>query len=311
MSIENSASPFNYYSRYEGGHRADYMRFVENKYGASRVSLIGVFLSKKPVLFLMAEERPIFVVFSMILRRLLGRRTIALLFRLRPLINGKGLVSSVKRMILFAVKRSDKYGFISIIPNHIYPEVLTVCRYSIFDFQFWDCLDRDVATSARNENGIAILGRQDVEKGFHYVSSFLSEFKSIDTIDIYGKISAECEYCLADIKEIIPDADVQNRFVADEEIFEAYTRNKYVWCCYSPSYDQSSGILGRAIQFGNIPVVRKSSLSEAYCRILANEYVAVNVLDDFVVSYEFCSGSRGNDGLVGIDVDFLRIVEGV
>jgi hypothetical protein len=300
--------PFLYYSRYEGGHRAAYMRFIEKKYGATRVNLCGALLSRKPVLFLMAEERSFFVIFAMLLRRLLGVRTVALLFRLRPLISGYSVVSSIKRTVLKFIKRSDRYGFISIIPSQIYPDVLTVCRYSIFDFQFWDCLDRAGLPLARDEKGMAVLGRQDAEKGFTFITSFLTNFKIIEQLGVFGKISAECEYFLPDIRRLIPTADVRNGFVSDDEIFDAYLKYKYVWCCYSPLYDQSSGILGRAIQFGNVPVVRAGSISESYCDALADEYISIDIQNEGVLSIKKDIGRDRRHILSEMPDYFLKIV---
>jgi len=310
VSSSAKTAPFFFYSRFDAGHRADYMRFLEEKYGASRVGIFGALLARKPVLFLMAEERPVFVIFTMLFRRVFAARTIALLFRLRPLLNSSGAVAHVKRLVLKLLKKSNSFGFVSIVPSDIYPAVSEVCRYNMFDFQFWDCMNDDCDSLLRDSSGMAVLGRQDADKGFPYVSNFLLSFKAISRLAIMGRISSDCKSNLSDILGVIPDADVRNRFVSDTEVLDAYMAYKYVWCCYSPSYDQSSGILGRAIQFGNVPVVRSGSISESYCRILADEYVSVEIENGKPLVFEVCMGLGERAVLQSQSESFLRILLG-
>ena len=302
---------FYYYSRFETGHRKAYMDFVESKYGAERISCVRLLFTRKPVLFLMAEERPVYIIFCMFFRGALGFRTLALLFRLRPILDSQGVFSSVKRRVLKIIVKISRFGFISIIPEDIYPEVKDVCRYNIFDFQFWDQLDRSSFPSSKRDPGMAVVGRQNHEKGFHYISGFIERFKVIDSLKVYGQIDESCRDYLQDIKVIVPNSDVRNGFVSEDEILDAYARCRYIWCCYSPDYDQSSGVLGRAIQFGNVPVVRRGSLSERYCRLVNANFLSVEILNDAVSSYEYIPrSSEVAFQLNSMPAKFLDIVKG-
>lgn len=311
MSSNKDEVPFLYYSKYEGGHRADYMRFVEKEYGACRiVSKWRLLISREPVLFLMAEEGPLFVIFAMLFRRIFAARTVALLFRLRPLIDGAGVGGCIKRLVLKLIKKSNSFGFVSIIPEQILPEVSELCRYSIYDFQFWDCLGHEYNVSSRDEYGLAILGKQDVDKGFNYIPEFLSNFGEMKNLTVRGRVDSGCEEYLLQILKERPAADVHNRFVSDDEIFDAYLSYRYIWCCYSPDYDQSSGILGRAIQFGNVPIVRLGSVSELYCKVLAGEYLVVGVEDGGVICH-LSYGRADHDALrLASDSFFKMVVSG-
>lgn len=52
---------------------------------------------------------------------------------------------------------------------------------------------------------------------------------------------------------------VFDRMVSDEELLSLYGASDLVWSCYSPHYNQSSGIFGRAFQLGKPSLVRESS----------------------------------------------------
>ena len=42
-------------------------------------------------------------------------------------------------------------------------------------------------------------------------------------------------------------------------------KSQFIWCCYSPEYDQASGVFGRAVQYGCIPIVREHSVIHKFC----------------------------------------------
>ena len=50
-----------------------------------------------------------------------------------------------------------------------------------------------------------------------------------------------------------------DRLLTDGEMMSLYACADVVWSCYSPEYDQASGIFGRAVQHGVPTVVRVGS----------------------------------------------------
>jgi len=52
----------------------------------------------------------------------------------------------------------------------------------------------------------------------------------------------------------------EDRFLTRDEMLSLYPLADAVWCCYRPDYDVSSGIFGRAVQFGRPALVRSGSL---------------------------------------------------
>jgi len=62
------------------------------------------------------------------------------------------------------------------------------------------------------------------------------------------------------------EAVVIDRNLTDEEFESLFGVADVIWACYAPSYDQASGVFGRAIQFGVPPIVREGSLIAAFAR---------------------------------------------
>jgi len=48
-------------------------------------------------------------------------------------------------------------------------------------------------------------------------------------------------------------------YLAELELFELAKNATYIWCCYQPGYNVSSGIFGRALQLRRWPIVREGS----------------------------------------------------
>jgi hypothetical protein len=65
-------------------------------------------------------------------------------------------------------------------------------------------------------------------------------------------------------------AFVEARFLARDELMSLYRAADGAWCCYPPERDMSSGIFGRAVQFGVAPVVRAGSVLDRMTPGLAN-----------------------------------------
>jgi hypothetical protein len=89
-----------------------------------------------------------------------------------------------------------------------------------------------------------------------------------------ARIPKELRFRLVGDANTLPSAQRQRLLNAGVEIisgkptdaeFLSYIRNTdFLWCCYAPEYDQSSGIFGRALQLGVPAIVRRRSLLEHY-----------------------------------------------
>ena len=70
-------------------------------------------------------------------------------------------------------------------------------------------------------------------------------------------------------------AMIEARFVSDAELLSLIDIAAYVWCCFPPERDMSSGLFGRAMQLGAVPIVRRGSVLAA----MAERLVPAIVLD--------------------------------
>jgi hypothetical protein len=304
---------FCYYSRYESGHRSEYMSFLESEFSARRVGLISCIFEKSLVLFLMIEERPLLFFLICILRRLAGKKTAGLLFRVRPLINDDRLKYRVKRILLSFLVRFNIGRVMSIVHESVEPGVKEFTSGSFMDFQFWDLRMDGSLFEDNNEhtldNCIALIGRQDSEKGFDIAVGTIgrNEFHDYKVI-LRGSVSAEFKSLIVNL----PDgSDVVDSYVDETEIIDAYRRCSLVWCCYSPMYDQSSGVLGRSFQFGRTPIVRADSISEVVCKYLGSPYVSLVLEGNEVVGCKHQSGILLNsEDFINMKNEFIEVLFG-
>lgn len=273
---------FSYYSRYEQGHRNDFMLFMNREFGAKRVSLKEALFTNEILLFAMYEERPLLFLFVAAMRRIQGKATSALLFRV-DFVSKKGDFNGMlKKLALFLNKQLGCLKVYSIVSDDVLPSLRTYVHGSFYDFQFWDLqalgygLKSDCSISyggAENTRvAIGFLGKQDESKGVNYISPFLNSF-GVDrpNLVVRGKFCSDAQDILEHLK-LEYNCDVINEFVDNDELFRGYSSSDLIWCCYDPFYDQSSGILGRALQLGRVPIVRANSIAEAICRKLKVSY---------------------------------------
>lgn len=278
------------YSRSERGHRKAYIEFISAIFDVIRVGAKGAVTTRKPVLFLMIEESFVFFVFASFWRALLGRRTVGLLFRPLPAVHATGIRHRVKRSILSMMKRVPKIKVLTIVPFEIAPEFSTIADGWIYDFQLWDMseegkvdlipphgdhLKTRIRDTAKGQRVISALGLQDQNKGFDVFATTLSQSEHSDARSLLafaGKVSTACEPLVVTFAE--HGGIGINRHVTDDELFQMYCVSDAVWCLYDKGYDQASGILGRAIQFGIPAIVRQGSLSHRLCIGLGVPHVA-------------------------------------
>ena len=289
---ENRLKNIGYYSKDLNGHRASYLKFVQSKFGGERLSGKSLVFWKDPVFFLMVEDNFALYLLVSFLRVLIGRRTVGLLFRPKPAITENNLRLKIKKLALKTLRYFSNIRTLSIVPVPLEPAIEEIVDDWIYDFQLWDITTEQklLATEIRqrfkqcdntlfdafpilkeiyNQNldkkkVIVALGAQNKGKGTELLAKSLNEIDSTNyLVVVAGKFAKNIEYT----KKIIQNHNglIFDRYMTDDEILALYAISDLVWCFYDPSYDQASGILGRAIQFGIIPIVRKGSFSESLC----------------------------------------------
>lgn len=289
FSTSDSSAVVGHYSRTVDGHRSSYLAFAIGLLGGHRVSESELFRHKGPVLFLMVEDHFGLYVLASLFRALLGRRTVGLLFRPGPAVHGQSLRLKVKRYALRLLRKVPAVRTLSIVPMPLAPQIETIADGWIHDFQLWDLSDtqRQSIADLRSEHPtgnpdamalltasrthacgrplLVALGMQNRAKGIQLLAASMRQGGTTGwAVMVAGRFDAASASTKTELESM--GALVMDRHLSDHEIEAAYAAATAVWCLYDPSYDQASGILGRAVQLGLPAVVRRGSFSDALCR---------------------------------------------
>lgn len=289
MTTNNSN--FIYFSRYETGHRKDYMSFCDTCLGGQKSTNLykEVFFNKK-IFFLMIEEMFLAYVLISVIRNLIGLNTYGITFRANTVFNDRSIRSSLKKFLMSILKKLKRVKTISIIPFYIDERLENVCDGWIYDFQFWDMkLFEDKYKNFRNidfeqkilkiSNGrkiVCALGKQSIVKGFEdFCDKYQDALKEDYLFISAGEIIDIDEINIEHYKE--SGVHIINRKISNKELFSLYSISNFIWGCYKPNYDQSSGILGRALQFKKPIIVRKNSVAEKICISENSAHISIDL----------------------------------
>lgn len=280
-------SIYNFYSKYETGHRKEYIEFTQRHLSGNRVSIKDGLFSKKPLLFLMVEESFFIFFIVSVARSIFFLKTSALMFRVNFLTDEIEFKHIVKKFFCLFLTKTKLGTLISIVHSDVLPDVKYYCRHSIYDFQFWDRnyleenvdyldaagLVNEISYTSKEKRTIVAIGKQCPEKGTDIlIQTFLTDHNLRDnyTVILAGKLSNISSSSVNEFKRL--GGVVVDRFISQSELVAMYKLADFIWCSYHESYDQSSGVLGRAIQYNKTPIVRSGSMAEKICQSLNVAY---------------------------------------
>ncbi|AMA59744.1 hypothetical protein BCCGELA001_28105 [Bradyrhizobium sp. CCGE-LA001] len=207
------------------------------------------------------------------------RRTVALLFRPREAIERKTARHTMKHWFLRIVSRLPRTKILTILPFSVDPRMSMVASGWIYDPQMWDLsvierpqsgetsLTSDIRDRAAGRHIILALGTQNYEKGFDFLSRVWCGSEAIRSRYLFvvgGKTSIGSGEAAAKFRAA--GGHLIDRYIEPFEFFALYELANAVWSCYSPAYDQASGIFGRAFQLGVPTIVREGSYLAALSR---------------------------------------------
>jgi hypothetical protein len=288
------------YTKSLDGHREAYLNFLLNLFPSKRVNRIDALFSKQPILFMMIEESFFFYFLTAVMRAILGKRTVGLLFRPKPAAEGKSLRLRIKRLMLQFLKSISSIQTISIVPFNINPEFNNIADSWIYDFQLWDLEDSELDKFVKYQTDsldktinnplnkshpvITAIGKQDKNKGFDkFIKSATLNAGKAEYV--FGGKVHESQKKL--INKFVAIGGVCNdRLVSDDEILQLYSISSAVWCVYSSEYDQASGILGRAVQLDIPVIVRENSMMHKFCQIESISFICDKDLETQLVNNE-------------------------
>lgn len=209
-----------------------------------------------------------------IFRALQGKKTVGLFLRpLQCFRKERPIIYTLKRWIFKALLLLPGLRILSIVPHPLEPRLTEVSHDWIYDPQLWDLwlegppilpdteLSRNVVRQRAGRDITIFIGAGNKIKGFDdFVKAAIAA--SDKSLAVHaGRVQPEYD----DQVEALKNAGmiVENRHVTDDEILSLYKVADRAWCCYSPDYDQASGVFGRAVQTGVEPIIRKGSVLEA------------------------------------------------
>ena len=235
-------------SRSDDGHRGQYMLFLAELFDARRVgfSWRGA-LTRQPVLVSMIEESFGRYVAVACLRAMLGRRTVGLLFRPRPALEGAGLRFAAKRLVLRGLRGLREVRTLTILPFAVEPGFSRLADGWIYDLQCWDMCGADGAVqplSASDAGALAAemreaaggrriccaVGRQDAAKGFDQFAAMFTGSPALREAMLFvsgGKVAPDLTNAAAELAAA--GALVRNRFISDDELLDLYAAADLVW----------------------------------------------------------------------------------
>ena len=285
------------------GHHTDFDRLFEAAAQDIGISIDKVsaasqtFDKRLPLFYSMFDRKPsqtFSALLSAALRSLCGRKTVGLFFRPGYCFVQGSIKYWVRRYLFAIVSRLPHVQILSIVPFPLSPRFALVASNWIYDPQLWDTrylghshldnsgmIEKTLSEKANGRQIIVALGGQNKTKGFDYFTELWCSSPGIREKFLFvaaGKVSDSSKRCAEKFEQ--NEGLLINRRIEDAELFYLYDKAHAVWSCYAPDYDQSSGIHGRAVQFGIPVIVRAGSLIESLGALLPHPTLALSFDDE-------------------------------
>ncbi len=229
--------------------------------------------SAKRILFAMLDENHFSFAFVALARALFGRRTVGLSLRLHTCVRSDRLLQKLKYLVFHCLRFVPFLTVATISDFRIDPGLRRLAHVSVPDPQLWDVLQRvergecflsPIAEGAKQlaagRRIVLVCGLMGVDKGTSFLKNVLS-LCGPELDDFFfvfaGRFDQRSASLVDDLTRL--GALVRDAYISDEDMFALYQACDFVWACYSASYDQPSGIFGRAVQFGVPAFVRRNS----------------------------------------------------
>lgn len=274
-----------------GGHRASYRDLLAAELGFEALTgraarYMGLLLKARRVLFATLDgdiERFLLIA---VIRSLLLRRTCGIFIgSLHYVGKPDSLRDRLRGFGLRMVKRLPRVEVLSVIPHPVRPQLGRVTSGWIHDPQLWDLklgteglpeteLSRKVKHLRGQRRLIIYLGKASSRKGLPDLARLTAGFEQDFLVVVAGQVLEDGEQTAQELLD--RGMIVEDRFISDEELLSLYGVADYVWCVYPPSYDQASGVFGRAVQLGVVPLIRSGSVLEDYVSFISTRAITLS-----------------------------------
>ena len=278
------------------GHRKSYVEFVQKEFGAKATTKKRHLLTHGPLLFLSIDDTFLLYCFVCFVRSAFGLTTSGFFLTPKSALLPHGIRSRVKRFLLKILKSLKSVNTLLIVPQDLDKDFIKISDGWIYDFQLWDLSERDYKEygnyRSSTDNGRYISHLNNIKNcrftacsiGYHnrYKGSDSFILNYINKPEIQAKFLFVLGGEISDIKVSKEIEEfkgcggvVIDRVLEPEELIELYASSDIIWALYPEDYDQSSGIFGRAVQFGIPVVVRKESIIHKICIKNNIEHIAI------------------------------------
>ena len=277
------------------GHRQSYvdvlgtMFRLEAIFGTMNYRLFRRMVRAERLLFASLDDDMVSFFLISIARSMLRRPTVALFLRPQKCFETGRWFYPLKR-VTFRVLRALPYLTIATItPFEVAPRYKRVANIGVHDPQYWDfhdgknlrwpmpsSLSNELARLAAGRRIFCALGSLSSDKGLSFLAETLKTCPEIleQTLIIFAGRIAEDSVSVAIALETAGVLMI-TRSISDEELESLYFIADGIWACYSPRYDQASGIFGRAAQLGITSFVREKSIIAATARLYGINHIEI------------------------------------
>ena len=211
-----------------------------------------------------------------------GPRTVALLLRPQTCIRPVKPVHFVKQLLFRLLRRAPNIAILTIMPFSVEPRLASFSKAWIQDPQLWDlAIIAPSALEPPTQPGpgrkiVVMLGVLSSLKGFDkFARLWIGEECVRNSFRFIAAGTLDPD--LGDLAEAFVRAggELVNERISDEQIYAYYRTADMVWCAYDPSYDQASGIFGRAFQLGIPSIVTAQSMVHKQAQALGQDVLAL------------------------------------
>lgn len=267
------------YDAYSAGHRGRGVALLSKVVGGIPLTAppntsFSKLVGHRGVLLWQTADYEVLWLMSVVACRItLGRRTVALCYRNDESQSLFFARSLVRRIIIRLLRRCPRTEVIQVFP----PTLGSAnSQRWIYDPEWWDLLEMPVEEHAvalldGDAKTVLFIGNVDPLKGLDFfVEAAEAAQRSGSTLKfvVVGASSG----LTANQRERLEQAGaaIVDDVPSDGEFIDYIRRATFLWCCYHPAYDQSSGVFGRALQLGAPAIVRRGSLLEECARRFGN-----------------------------------------
>ncbi|MER8887043.1 hypothetical protein [Mesorhizobium sp. M0816] len=263
-----------------GGHKGSYLVTLGEIFGMQKAfgridtKMAYKLLACSELLFATLDEHIFSFVFFSLARSLLGKNTVALFLRPEQCFLPGKAKYRMKWLLFRALRHLPGLTVVTITPFNVVDRYAQVASAGVHDPQYWDLhdgmsvlwpketsLSAHVRSMAGRKRLCTATGVLNAGKGLEFLADTLEQFPEIKEhtqIVVAGSANAHTRSLLKRLSDA--GSIVVDRLLSDGELLSLIGASELIWACYDPRYDQASGIFGRAVQLGSVPIIREGAI---------------------------------------------------